>query len=141
MADDDIELVDDDEQDEGEQPTVREDEVQFPFPPASPPGAGFYPAEAGPREREDIENEGWSEDLGQGEVAPPPEEVEAPPEGVEPPPDGGNGGAVPDPASMTVEEALSYAREHPGDVETLVAAEKAGKNRTTLVSGLQELAG
>lgn len=42
-----------------------------------------------------------------------------------------------DPAEHTVAEVEEYARDHPDEVETLLDAEEAGKNRTTLVSFLE----
>jgi plasmid stabilization system protein ParE len=41
---------------------------------------------------------------------------------------------------MTVEEALAYGREHREQAKGLLEAERRGKNRSTLVSGLEELA-
>ena len=48
------------------------------------------------------------------------------------------GGAAPlgfDPGEHTVAEVEAYLAEHPDETDTVLAAEAAGKNRTTLVGG------
>jgi hypothetical protein len=44
-----------------------------------------------------------------------------------------------DPADHTVPEVVTYAEEHPDEVEAIYAAEEAGKGRTTLLSQLEAL--
>jgi hypothetical protein len=41
-----------------------------------------------------------------------------------------------DPYDYTVDEVLAYVAEHPEDTSAVLAAERAGKNRTTLVNAL-----
>jgi hypothetical protein len=42
-----------------------------------------------------------------------------------------------DPASATVPAILAYAQDHPDEVQSLIDAETEGKNRATLVAGLE----
>lgn len=44
-----------------------------------------------------------------------------------------------DPAENTVMDVLSYAKEHPDQVVAILEAEQDGKERSTLISGLQDL--
>lgn len=41
-----------------------------------------------------------------------------------------------DPGAHTVAEVTDYAAAHPDEVPAILAAEQAGKNRTTLVAAL-----
>lgn len=41
-----------------------------------------------------------------------------------------------DPGDFTVADVEAYAAEHPDQVQAIVAAERAGKNRTTLLAAL-----
>jgi hypothetical protein len=54
---------------------------------------------------------------------------EVPPE-VEPP-------EAFDPADHTVDEVLAYVDKHPDKADAVLAAEEAGKNRSTLVAALE----
>lgn len=64
--------------------------------------------------------------------------------GGEPPPEEGGEpsesglGVGFDPAAHTVDEVKAYADEHPDDIEELLEAEAAGKNRSTLIAYLEE---
>jgi hypothetical protein len=51
------------------------------------------------------------------------------------------GGRAPafDPGTVTVDEVKSYILEHPDQLSEILAAERAGQNRTTLVAWLQAL--
>lgn len=42
------------------------------------------------------------------------------------------------PSEATVDEVNAHLEEHPEDLSRVLSAEKAGKSRTTLVSGLEE---
>jgi len=42
-----------------------------------------------------------------------------------------------DPTDNTVDDVLTYVDSHPDEADRVLAAEKAGKNRTTLVSQLE----
>lgn len=62
------------------------------------------------------------------------------------PPEGGEGGELPpdeedifDPADYTVAEVMEYAEANPDQVDDLIAAEEAGKARSTLLSQLEAL--
>lgn len=63
---------------------------------------------------------------GAGEVEPPPE--------VEPP-----GGY--DPGDDTVADVQAYVEANPGERQAVLAAERAGKDRSTLVAWLEEQSG
>jgi hypothetical protein len=41
-----------------------------------------------------------------------------------------------DPSKYTVEQVIAYADAHPDEADDILAAEQAGKNRTTLVEAL-----
>lgn len=45
-------------------------------------------------------------------------------------------GAAYDPGAHTVNEVIAYADAHPGEVDAILAAERAGKARTTLIEAL-----
>lgn len=45
--------------------------------------------------------------------------------------------AVFDPGAHTVAEVLEYLEDHPGEAETVGAAERAGKARSTLLDALE----
>lgn len=47
--------------------------------------------------------------------------------------------AILDPSSYKVDEVLAYARAHPEQAQALAAAERAGRARTTLLTGLADL--
>lgn len=44
-----------------------------------------------------------------------------------------------DPADYTVAEVVEYAEANPEQVDDLIAAEEAGKNRSTLISHLESM--
>ena len=44
-----------------------------------------------------------------------------------------------DPDDHTVNEVLDYVDDHPDEVDAVLAAERAGKNRTTLIMHLEEM--
>jgi len=46
-----------------------------------------------------------------------------------------------DPADYTVAEIIEYVDEHPDEAADILAAEQAGKNRSTLISHLESLIG
>lgn len=48
---------------------------------------------------------------------------------------------VPDPSTMTVAEVVAYAEAHPQHAQALLDAERAGKNRSTLVTELDRICG
>jgi hypothetical protein len=54
---------------------------------------------------------------------------------VEPPPEVGPSGGVFDPSAHTVAEVEDYLAAHPEQTDAVLAAEAAGKNRTSLVGG------
>lgn len=45
-----------------------------------------------------------------------------------------------DPGRHKVDEVLDYAEDHPDEIARLIEAERAGKNRSTLVSQLEQVA-
>jgi hypothetical protein len=53
----------------------------------------------------------------------------------DPEPDGDGDGAF-DPGEHTVAEVEAYAAEHPDELDAIIAAESAGKNRSTLLTAL-----
>lgn len=55
--------------------------------------------------------------------------------GEEPPPEDD----IYDPADYTVAEVTEYAEANPDQIEDLIAAEEAGKNRSTLIAELERL--
>jgi hypothetical protein len=50
-------------------------------------------------------------------------------------PGSGPGGGY-DPGEHTVDDVLDYVDKHPDEADAVLAAEEAGKNRTTLVAAL-----
>jgi hypothetical protein len=44
-----------------------------------------------------------------------------------------------DPSAYTIAEVLDYACEHPDEIPAILAAERAGKNRSTLIAQLEDL--
>ena len=59
-------------------------------------------------------------------------------EGEEPPPEDEEGDFF-DPADYTVPEVVEYAETYPDQLEDIITAERAGKNRSTLISQLEDL--
>lgn len=57
------------------------------------------------------------------------------------PADGAAAGDLFDPADWTVAEVEAHLAEHPDERDAILAAERAGKNRSTLVAALEADAG
>jgi hypothetical protein len=56
---------------------------------------------------------------------------------TDPPPEGDDGDVF-DPGAHTVADVEAYVDENPDELDAVLAAEKAGKNRVTLVEALED---